>query len=260
MSAGQTPINEPQGYVPEPVNNIQRIVLNVIESMRDYGITTARYAWLENEAVRFYRNKLRGYNMPSLVSVNVNVDYATRLWAFPSDYIQYTRVAYNSNGFLVTLGRNDNINLSNGPAVCATPINQLTTPPVSGFWLAPLWGTSLPLYSSGGGFAANYYRVNEADGYIQFSETLTPGRAVVEYLSTGRGINGYTLVPVVYEYAFDKYLKWQLCLLSKDLVKLSPAFEQDYRDSLWDANIIKKAPTTREMMDVIYQTCGFKLR
>lgn len=254
------PVNVPQGYVPEPVNNIQRICLNVIESMKDYGITTSRYVWLENEAVRFYRTKLRGYNMPSLVSVNVNVDQQTRIWSFPGDYIQYTRVAYNHNGFLVTLGRNDDINFSNGPELCETPIEQLTIPPISGYYLAPLWGTNVTLYSSGGGFSENYYRVNEDKGYIQFSESLNPGKAVVEYLSAGRGVNGYTLVPIAYEYAFDKYLKWQLCLLTKNLVKLSPAFEEDYRNSLWDANILKKAPTTKEMMDVIYQTCGFKLR
>jgi hypothetical protein len=254
-----TTVVTPQGYVPEPVNNIQRIVLNAIEDLSEYGVTTAKYSKIENMAVQYYRTIFRGQNAPSLVSVAVNIDYATRVWSFPSDYIQYTRVAYELNGRLWTLGRLNDISLASSPDVCQQEIGVASIP-VSGYWLAGgYWNGYQTAYASGGGFNINYYRVYETERFIQFAESLPPGRAIVEYLSAGRGVNGMTLVPISYEYAFKLFIKWQYCLHSPKLAKLAPQFEFDYGMAMWNSNLMK-SPNVREYMDEWYRASGFTLR
>lgn len=252
-------VQPPLGYAEEPINNIQRVVLNVIEDLKEYGITTGSYRRIENMAVRFYRTKLRGGgNMPSLVSVYANIDFQTRIWSFPSDYIQYTRVAYEHNGVLWTLSLNPNLSMAKMPPTCDSIENANENEMIGGYWFAPFWGTTRVPYASGGGFNVNYYRVGE--NFIQFYDSLPPGRAVIEYLSAGKAVNGNTLVPIVYEYAFDRYLKWQICELDPQYVKLSTMFRQEYDGALWDANVIRKGKTPREMLDIMYRSSGFKLR
>jgi len=252
-------VTPPQGYVPEPINNIQRIVLNAIEDMSELGVTTAKYRKIENMAVQFYRTIFRGFNAPSLVSERVNVDYATRVWAFPSDYIQYTRVAYEVNGRLWTLGRLNDISLAAAPDVCEQEIG-VATGAISGWWLAGgYWNGYQTAYASGGGFNVNYYRVDEVRRFIQFAETLPPGKAVVEYLSAGKGVNGLTLVPISYEYAFKLFIKWQYCLHSPKLNKWAETFHRDYDLAIWNSNLIT-GPNVREYMDEWYRASGFTLR
>lgn len=252
-------VTPPQGYVPEPIFNIQRICLNVISDMEDYGAKTSNYRRLENMAVRYYRTKFRGFNAPSLVSVNTNVDNVTRVWAFPPDYIRYTKIAYNINGRLWTLGCDESINLSNSPQICQTPI-QSSPVVIGGYWMAGgIWNGYQTAYATGGGFNINYYRVYETEGYIQFAQSLPVGRAVVEYLSAGRGVNGMTLIPIAFEYAFDKYLKWQFCMSKKDLVRLGKEYQEQYELAMFDArSLMGKNP--QEYMDEWYRASGFKLR
>lgn len=246
----------------EPIYNIQRVVLNVIEDLKYYGATTKDYARLENMAVRFYRSKLRGFNMPSLVSEFINIDYTTRIWTFPGDYIRYTKVAYLFGNRLWTLGVDDSLSLAETPEPCSDPIDQAALPVAGagGYWIAPTAGTTKTYYASGGGFNLNYYRVNNEKGYIQFSENLPVGKGVIEYLSAGKGVNGLTLVPLAYEYAFDRYLKWQYCDLKPELKNAGQFFQQEYDMALWDANILKKAPLMEEIQDYLWKASGFKIR
>ena len=242
--------------------NIQTTVLNVIEDFKEYGATMKDYRRLENMAVRFYSTKLRGFNMPSLTSVRANIDYSTRIWAFPSDYIRYTKVAYEYGGRLWALTNDDTLAMAETPNICSNPVDWAALPTTSnsGYWLAPFIGSTRTFYASGGGFNANYYRVNHEKGYIQFSEALPAGKAVIEYLSSGEDVNGLTLVPRAYEYAFDRYLKWQYCDLKPSLKGAAAGFKQEYELALWDANILAKAPTIQECLDEIYKGSGIKYR
>lgn len=253
------PTNVPQGYTPEPIRNIQRIVLNVISDLEEMGVTTAKYARLENMAVQFYQTQLAGFKMQTLVSVNVNVDTVTRIWPFPNDYIRYTKVGYNYGGRLWTLGIDESINFSNGPMIVDGPI-EVAVAPQGGYWFAGgFWNGLQTQYASGGGFNVNYYRVNEAERYIQFAEQLPPGIAVVEYLSAGRGVNGYTLVPIAYEHAFKQWLKMEYCSHNPKLIKLAEMFRERYDGSMWDT-LALLGHSPQEYQDEIYRASGFKLR
>lgn len=250
-------VQPPLGYYPEPIHNIQRLVLVVIEELKEYGVTTAKYRWLEMVATEFYRTVLRGFNMPSLVSEKMTINYGVRNWAFPPDYIQFTKIAYNVNGRLVTLGYFEEMNIADAPQSCPGSLEDV---PLSngGFWLAPYWGSNLNLYSSGGGFARNYYRVVN-NQYIQFSQDLPPGEAIVEYLSSGKAVNGLTLIPIAYEHSFKNYLKWQFCLLNLKYIKLAPTFRELYDGAIWNSNALMGKPI-EAFLDEMYKVSGFKIR
>lgn len=246
----------------EPIHNIQRVVLSSLNALKFYGATMRHYKWMENIAVQFYRTKLRGYNMPSLVSVRTSLTDNSRVWDFPSDLIRYTKVAYEVGGQLVTLGIDESLDLSESPPLCQNGIDEVNNQTLlyGGYWLAPGWGMQKTFYASGGGFTLNYYRPDYEKRRLVFRENLPPGRLVIEYLSSGRGVNGLTLVPIAYEFAFDRYLKYQFCDLNPSLKSAASGFRQEYEDAKWDANVLMGKYPVYEMTDTVYRSSGFHLR
>lgn len=246
----------------EPIRNISFVTMSVISQLKFYGVGTKDYAWLEEIASRHYQTKLRAFNMPSLRSEKVNVDYATRMWAYPSDYIRYTKIAYSYNGQLYLLGVDNNLDLSDKPEVCDEEIE--TQPTVNGgyyLWGYGFGGVGTTPYAAGGGFSANYYRDYPDKRYIQFRNTLPPGVAVIEYLSMGKNVNGETLVLPTFEDALHKYLMWQACELMNNpqLTPMSKDKERQYKDAIWDSKILS-GPHTYEYQKELYRACGFVLR
>lgn len=245
----------------EPIYNIKRIVLNVIEDLKDFGVGMKDYRRLANIAVRDYRRVFRIGTVPSLVSEYVNIDYATRVWQMPGDLFRYTKVAYEYEGRLITLGIDPMLSLAQVPGICDGSIDTLNLNTITGgFYFAPGITGQRVMYAMGGGFNLNYYRPDYDRRIIIFSEQLPPGRAVVEYLSAGKGINDMTLIPISAEDAMDKYLKWQFCSLSKDLRALAPEFEQQYEFARIRAVQVVRAFTISEGLDQIYKSSGFKIR
>jgi len=86
------------------------------------------------------------------------------------------------------------------------------------------------------------------------------GKAGIEYLSSGKNVNGNTLIPLAYVDTMQKFIMWQMFELKPELINLAKDKERQYKDALWDANILAKAPTVDEAMDAIYAACGFNLR
>jgi len=249
----------------DPVKNITHVVLTAINRMKNFNYSITDYEWLEQIAIEYYQQELSAYNMPSVVAEYVNVDTNTRIWPMPADYIKYTKVGYKIGNRVWTLGIDNSIAFDTvGP--CETITEASLNPNVSvgtGFWIAEGFynGTYYgPLYTAGGGFNVNYYRVNDKERYIQFVEALPNGQAVVEYLSSGKNVCGNTLVPLSYVDAFQKYLLWQMCELKPELINLAKDRERQYKDSLWDANILAKGPSVDEIMDTIYGASGFNIR
>lgn len=250
----------------DSVSNISNIVNSALSKMKFYGYGQKDYAWLENIAIRFYQDKLRGFNMPSIRVEKFPVTLATRVWTFPSDFMAYTKIAYKLHGTngISVLGLNTDMNISGDIASCAEPTP--TTGSSNGVFFADGgWGYgqfnyATPYYAMGGGFADNYYRPDFEHGCIRFLDALPVGDAFIEYLSTGKDVSGETLVPPAYRGAFEDYLSWQCCLRKPALLNIAPVFEKDFRASMWDSNILAKGMTTQEMMDIIWKASGFTLR
>ena len=147
----------------EPVKNITYVTMSAISRMKNFGYTTSDYEWIEQLAIEFYQEKLRGYEMPSVVVEYVTVNANTRIWPMPSDFIRYTKVGYKIGNRVWTLGIDNTIALSSGPEICNDIRSAESGAIGSGFWIAEGFynGTYYgPLYTAGGGFNVNYYRVN----------------------------------------------------------------------------------------------------
>jgi hypothetical protein len=99
----------------EPVKNITYVTMSAISRMKNFGYTTSDYEWIEQLAIEFYQEKLRGYEMPSVVVDYVTVNANTRIWPMPSDFIRYTKVGYKIGNRVWTLGIDNTIALSTGP-------------------------------------------------------------------------------------------------------------------------------------------------
>jgi hypothetical protein len=233
--------------------------------MKNFGYSMNDYDWIEQLAIEFYQHKLSAFNMPSVVAEYVDVDANTKIWPMPADYIRYTKVGYKTGNRVWTLGV-DNTLAFQDPDACGTIEEAQSNPNYgnsSGFWIAEGFynGTYFgPIYTAGGGFNVNYYRVNDKQRYIQFAEALPNGKAVIEYLSSGKNVCGNTLIPLAYFDAFQKYLLWQMCELKPELINLAKDRERQYTDAMWDANIVAKSPTVDEIMDTIYGASGFNIR
>jgi len=256
----------------ERISNIGNIVDSVLNQMRDYGMSGSDRAWLMNIAISFYSDRLRGFNSPALVTSKIAVSMKTRIWSFPSDYIRYTKVAYQSQAgsMIYILGLNDDINISDGPATCGDDITMAVPPPdQSGYWLSGWGGLGgspwiNPIYASGGGFAINYYRVDYENNCLRFSEKLPVGHAYVEYLSAGKGVNEGTLVPLAYRAAVESWLITRCCELKPSVRALARDMYSSFKDDSWrrmmDANSMTFALNVQENMDEIYRASGFVIR
>jgi hypothetical protein len=51
-----------------------------------------------------------------------------------------------------------------------------------------------------------------------------------------------------------------MCELKPEIVSMAKDKERQYKDTLWDANILVKGPVMDEAMDTIYAACGFNIR
>jgi hypothetical protein len=51
-----------------------------------------------------------------------------------------------------------------------------------------------------------------------------------------------------------------MCELKPELINLAKDRERQYKDALWDANILAKGPSVDEIMDTIYGASGFNIR
>jgi hypothetical protein len=255
----------------ERISNIGNIVDSVINQMQEYGLSGSDRAWLLNIATSFYQDRLRGVNMPSVITMRFPVTMTTRIWPIPSHYIRYTKIGYKNQNSHTTyiLGLNEDIDLTEPIASCAQPIE--TNPSVDGgFWFSGFgvgFGASnwvQPLYGVGGGFSKNYYRVDFENNCIRFSESLPVGEAFIEFLSAGKDVNEGTIVLLAYRASMEAWLIKRVCELKPKVMALArnvyAEFTRDAFARMWDANYLANGLTPDEMMSDIYRASGFAIR
>lgn len=251
----------------ERVSNIGNICDSVLNQMRDYGMGPQDKAWLENIAISYYSDRLKGFHMPSVVAVRFPVTLKSRVWTYPPDYMRYTKIAYQCSGSnrIDILGLNEDMNISSPIATCQQPIEQ--APSFSdGFFLANGFndgtGWSTPLFAVGGGYSVNYYRRDDENQCIRFLDNLRVGTSFIEYLSAGKGVSAATIVPLTYRAHMESWLIVRMCQLKPKVRAQAPmaAFEDDAMRTKWDANLLDKGLTAKELQDETYKSCGFNLR
>ena len=243
----------------QPIKNIHNLVLSTISRTRNMGVTNSDYMWLLEIAVSFYQERLRGFEMPSVVSEEIEVNLANRVWAMPADFIAISRVAYQKDGKLWDLTVDNNISISDAPELCENPDYSNGN---SIYLLPGYWYDSYTQYGQGGGHNVNYYRIDHENRRIIFSESIPVGVGVVEYLSSGKNVNQHTYIPLPYVDAFRNYLIWQVHEHSDNpmVYQRSKDKERQFRDSMWDSNILAKSPTLTELLDELYKGSGLNFR
>lgn len=244
----------------QPVKTIHNLVLSTISRNRNMGISSSDYMWLLEIAISFYQERLRGFEMPSVVTDEVDINLANKVWAMPADLIAISRVAYLHNGRLWDLTVDNNININDPVSICESPVYDQSN---SNDWVIPgFWYATFTRYGEGGGKNINYYRVDHENRRVIFSESVPLGMGIVEYLSAGKNVNEHTYIPLPYVDAFRNYLVWQIHENSDNpmLYQRSKDKERQFRESMWDSNILAKAPTVRELLDELYKASGLNLR
>lgn len=244
----------------QPEKNIKYFVLSTISQLKNLGLDTTQYLWLLEIAQTFYAEELRTFNAPSLESVEIPVNLANRVWAFPSDFIALSRVAYTDGRFLWDLTVDNSINFQQEPQPCESPNYS----PNNGLYIDSGWYYDITWHTYGakGANNSNYYRIDWSKRLITFSESIPTGRGVVEYLSAGKDISETTLVPLGYASAFRKYLMWKAMELSGEdrFMRMSKDFERQYKETMWDSNIVVKSYSPQELTDAINRGTSFTLK
>jgi hypothetical protein len=245
----------------EPVKNIRYAVLSAIEDLKFDGLSPEEhYEWLKQIAIRAFQHTFKGANMPSLKTVKVPINGSSRVWAWPPDYIRYTKIGYITGNRFYTMSVDPTIVIVDDGADCNESIDSIGDSSVSGgYWF---WGWDsgyTPMYASGGGFNFNYYREDTEHGWIRFVESLEAGSVVIEYLSTGANVNELTLVPLAYMETLVLYLQWQACLKTKNLKQLAATYQEQYQRAMWDSNILAKSPTPEEIRDMVNMGSGLTI-
>jgi hypothetical protein len=244
----------------QPEKNIKYLVLSTISRLKKMAVDTADYVWLLEIAMTFYSEKLRGFNMPTIEAVEIPVNLQNRVWAFPSDFLAISRVAYKRDGHLWDLTVDTSIDFTEAPTPCEQPEyntdNHIyVNPYIYGGYAGHNYGMR-------GALNVNYYRINWSKRQIIFHNIIPVGTGVVEYISAGKDICETTLVPLPYVDAFRKYLIWQAFEYSGDdkLMRQSKDKERQFNDAMWDSNSLAKGGTIREYIDAINEGTSFNLK
>lgn len=238
---------------------IGNIVYSTINRFKNFGVSTSDYMDYLEIATTAYQEIFRGFEMPSVETVEMQINLAQRVWAFPNDFIALGRVAYRDGKRLWLLTRNDLLDLTQEPTPCEAPTNYQTN---SNQNYSPYYWGGATTYGEGGGKNINYYRVDYARRRVIFSESVPTSKGVIEYLSAGKNVNADTFIPLAYVNTFRNLLQWKVSELSDNQMLRSMAkdYERQYQTTLWDANILAKSPTEQEITDSLYSASGFSLR
>jgi len=237
---------------------IKNIVLSTINRLKNFGVSMTDYMDILEIATASYAEKMQGFNMPSVITTEIPINLANRVWNLPPDFVALGKVGYRDGKRLWTLTQDDTLDLTDYPEPCEAPTVYNGTNNVGYEYF---WGGATR-YGQGGGKNVNYYRIDWQRRRILFSESIPIGFGVIEYLSMGRNVNEDTFVPLAYVDAFRNLVMWKTAELSDNqrLFSMSKDYERQYKETVWDANILAKSPTVTELNDSLMMASGFTLR
>jgi hypothetical protein len=191
-------------------------VMNTLNELEDYSMRN--YKRFIQLAIDGYR----GLHIKHLNSVKVAylpVDMEMKTVQFPSDYVEYVKIAVSLNGQVWTLTRNDKLHLPREfdcgldvPSILRGETQNIDTTVWGGYYFTDhlymgRWVTDM--FGIGGGFNSAYYRIDEERRQIVLNGTIPNNEIILEYVSTGIDLNEDTLVPVQALDALKAYIHWK---------------------------------------------------
>jgi len=191
--------------------SIEQVAASYANSKGDYG---------KSQLYRYLQILLEGYQEWNVfhaaakkVSWYAGIIDSTGCIDYPVDMYDYIRIATPINGQLVTLTRNDNLEIPIG-LECGEVTGVDISATLSGQPL--LWNWTTVDYAATGGWNFLYYRDDKQNRRIVFKGDSVGREIIIEYISSGVSLSGETFIPAELTQYLKLYLNWQLKLYSDD--------------------------------------------
>lgn len=199
------------------VVNMDYVVQRVLMDLDDYSMT--KYEKFLQYCIDGYMD-LNLFTMQSVkvaylpVKENKTVD-------LPEDYIQYTKIGFNSGGMIEVLGLNNDLMLPRDKDDCGNTVNDNTGEcsiddivfPNYGYYFAPHFRNGQyvgELYAGvGAGDKNGTYRIDRDMRQIAFNSDIIANTIILEYKSAGVSGDGSTFVPRQCVPALVSYIHWK---------------------------------------------------
>ena len=132
---------------------------------------------------------------------------------WPSDMYDYIKIGTPINGQIVTLTRNDNLDIPIG-LECGQVTGVDLSQSIGG---EPLyWNWTTVDYAATGGHNFAYYRSDKDNRRTVFQGDCLGRLIVIEYISSGVSLSGDTWIPTELTQLLKLYLNWQLKFYADD--------------------------------------------
>lgn len=197
--------------------NLDYIVNHVQMDLDDYSMTKYK---------KYLQYAIDGFMDLNLFTMqNIKVAYLpvrdNKTVALPSDFIDYTKIGYNSGGHINILAKNDQLMLPRLTDDCGNIENDNTGEceiddivfPNYGYYFAPHYRNGQfvgELYSgTGDGKNDGHYRIDRDMHQIAFGSDLAAETIILEYKSSGIAGDGSTNIPKQCVPALVAYVHWK---------------------------------------------------
>lgn len=187
------------------------VVMSVLNRLRDYSMR--HYSFLEQICIEQYTD-LNLWHLDNVEVVYLRMSEAKTV-DLPADYVDYQKIGIPINGKLRVLTNHKKILLprqfEDGEPVGNTDTGVGAISEMvyfadhfrGGQFVAGLYGVP-------GGLDQAYYRIDREERTIVFSGSIPRAEVVLEYTSSGVGLQGTTVIPREAVPALRNYLLWQL--------------------------------------------------
>ena len=229
--------------------------------MTDIGVSD------EKHYVRFLKWAVDGYRkmnlhglLPTIRSIELEIDKSTNSANLPDDYIEYLKIGVCRNGYMYNFDYNSKICLprdGESHCPCEATVIETTLNDTTGVYLDynTTWDFYNPrvnngiytagFYGVGAGFYGGGYRIDEHSGKIIFDSYVDLDSVIMEYRSTGVSDDGTAFVPDGAIEALTAWVNYQRCTFSKDpsdkgLVQL---FKANFENAAMSLNMRNNSQT-----------------
>ena len=190
--------------------NINYVVMSTLNRLRQYSMRN--YSFLEQIAIEGYGD-LNLFHLDNVEVVYLRMSEAKTV-DLPADYVDYLKIGIPIGGKLRVLTHNTSIlfprEFEDGEEVGNT--DELESSSDSIYFVDHLnGGKSIGgLYGMPGGVDQAYYRIDRERRTIIFSGSVPRSEIVLEYISSGVGLTGATIIPREAIPALRAFLLWQI--------------------------------------------------
>lgn len=235
--------------------------------MTDIGVAD------EKHYVRFLKWAIDGFRkmnlhglMPTIKTVELDVDKTLNVANLPEDYIEYVKVGICVNGVWINFDLNNNIcNTGEAKCPCEPTVIENTIYDTSGIYLD--YNNTWEFYNShvnngiftagyygvGAGFNGGGYKIDLDNGRIIFDSYVNASKVVLEYRSTGIADDGSARVDEGAIEALTAYVNYQRCTFSKDPmdIRLISHFKSVFEMASMSYNMRNNARTPHYWMQLM---------